>query len=352
MKSKNLKNSQFHKRPRGNDSLKASGHKILSIFKAYPCGLNVIIPALLSVIAVSILVLALGAEVRNLLDTPYNPENNTLKLWALVSLFALLGLLSSGSFARSYYVSNLGEKLALVMRQKLYDHTLSLDVSFFDSLRAGEIIARLTTDVDMIQSVVSNSVALGLRNTLLFLGGLTMMIYTSPTLTLYTLLIIPFVMVPIILFGRRVKQYALKAQDIMAGLSGFMDETINHIRTLQAFTHEPLDRGYFAAASQLNFDLTQKRNRARALLSALVMMSVGTGVMVMFWVGSNTVNTESLTSGELTSFIIYACLSGATLNAFSEIMGDLSRAAAAFDRIQELAHIRPSPWGIPIPLKG
>lgn len=292
--------------------------------------------AALAVCAVSGVVMLLGCELRTLVDEGLSLPDKAERLWAFVALFALIALMAIASFARSFYVALVGERVVGALQQRVYAHVLRQDISFFDDIRAGEIIARLTTDCGLIHIAVGNSLAIGLRNVLLLGGGLCMMVYTSWALTLYTFAIVPLVVVPIVMWGKRVGGFSRKAQDALAALAGYMGETLHNIRTVQAFTHEALDTKVFEHIGGQAYTAAVARNQAKAMLSMLVMLVVSGGVLLTLWAGMDAVTAGTLTPGALTAFVVYACIAAGAMGSFSDVIADIQRADGAFERIEAL----------------
>ncbi|RZI46167.1 ABC transporter transmembrane domain-containing protein [Candidatus Finniella inopinata] len=298
--------------------------------------------ALLALALAAFLVLALGTGVRHFIDQGFlnQPHQNLLSL--LLVVFVLIGLLALASFGRTYYVTWLGERVAGNLRQHLFEHLLKLEISFFENTRAGELISRLTTDTGLIQILLGTSAGLAIRNTMMFVGGLGMMVVTSIWLTFLSLLVVPLVILTIRIFGRRVRRFSKLAQDRLADLGGYIDECLNNIRTVQAFTHEDHDRKVFRDTSRKFFVAAVKRTLARSLLASVVIVVVFLAVAGVLWLGATKVSKNEMTVGQLSAFIFYAVVVAGSAGSFSEILGDLHRAAGAAERLLELLSIQPA----------
>lgn len=298
--------------------------------------------SIISILAVAVSTLMLGRALRDLIDEQFFLQDTQQRLWALGSFMGIIVFFSLSSFGRSYFVADLGERFACDLRQRIFNHVLKLDVGFFENLRVGEIIARLGIDVELIQNSLGSSMAIALRNFLLFMGGGAMMLSISPKLTFYTLAIVPFVIIPIILFGRMVQRFSKRAQDEHAHLSGYMDETLHNIRTVQAFTHEKMDIHIFKKFAWQNYASARKRNLAKSTLSTFVMISVSAGIVLMLSWGAASLMHNELTTGMISAFVIYACVVGGSVGSFSEIAADLRRAAGAQERLFEILNAKPA----------
>lgn len=323
-------------------SYEKTPHKLkvlLSLVMTYPCPL---ILAILSLILAASMVLSLGWGLRHLIDHGFGQENAAnLDATLLLMGFAVV-MLAVASFGRSYYIGWVGERVVTDLRQRVFNHLLSLDVGFFEMIRPGELVSRITADTTLVQVVIGTSAAIAVRNFLLLAGGLLMMMATSLKLTLLTLIIVPFVLVPILIYGKRVRQLSRESQDHMANVGGYLEETIGGIRTCQAFIHEDNDRAKFKDQTEKAFSVSVQRIYLRSLLACLVMTLVFGGVSLVLWNGSREVLVGTLQAGQLSAFIFYAVVVASSAGSFSEIFADLQRAMGALDRLSELLATAPS----------
>lgn len=287
-------------------------------------------------------VLALGWGLKALIDYGFINDSTISLNFILGGLLIGVILLAIASFGRTYYVSWIGERVITDLRRDVFNHILGLEVSFFEQIRSGELISRLTTDTSLIQIVIGTSAAIAIRNFLLMVGGLSMMFITSPKLSFFSLCVVPLIIFPIIYFGRRVRLHSKFSQDRIAEMGGYIDETLNNIRTVQAFTHESIDRSTFYDYSELAFTASVHRIIARSWLSCLVMLLVFAGISFVLWAGGKDVIEGHMTAGDLSSFIFYAVVVAGSAGSFSEIMGDLQRAAGASERLIELLVMKPA----------
>jgi ATP-binding cassette subfamily B protein len=298
--------------------------------------------ALLALSLAAFMVLILGSGVRYLIDHGFMNQPDLNLLGILLGLSFLVGLLALASFGRVYYVTWIGERVVTDLRQHLFNHVLKLDVSFYEQIRIGEIISRLTTDTSLIQVLLGNSAAIAIRNFLLFIGGVVMMVVISPKLTLICSLVVPLVVIPIVLFGRRVRRFSKLSQDRVADMSGYIDETLNNVRTVQSFTHEEYDKLIFQRYSLNAFTAAVSRTLARSILAAIVIIVVFSAIAAVLWIGAIEVSAERMTVGTLSSFIFYAVVVAGSAGSLSEILGDLQRAIGAADRLLELLKVQPA----------
>ncbi|ANC93151.2 ABC transporter [Azospirillum humicireducens] len=278
-------------------------------------------------------VLGLGQGMRVLIDQGFAGGDTSLLDRALLVLLAVIALMAASTYGRFYLVSWIGERVVADIRRAVYDHVLTLSPGFFETTKTGEILSRLTTDTTLLQVVVGSSASIALRNTLLFLGGTGMLLITSPKLTGLVALVVPLVVAPIVFFGRRVRKLSRDSQDRIADVGSFVEETLAAIRTVQAYTHEAIDRALFGKRVEEAFDVAIRRVRVRAVMTVIVIVLVFGAVGIILWIGGHDVVAGRLTPGELSAFVIYSVVVAGSVGAISEVIGDLQRAAGATERL-------------------
>jgi len=300
-----------------------------------------VIGALIALIIAAGATLMIGQAIRIMIDKGFSAGSVSLDRYFL-GLMGVVVLLAVATFGRYFLVSWIGERVISDIRKAVFNHVLKLSPSFFEVTRTGEVLSRLTTDTTLIQTVIGSSVSVALRNILMFIGGLALLIYTSPILTGMVLLIVPFVMVPIIGFGRMVRRLSRSNQDSIAAVSARADETLRAIQTSQAYTHEEYDRRQFGADVETNFQIAIRRIKWRAWLTAIVILFVFGAVDLVLWSGARAVVNEEMSAGTLASFVFYAIIVAGTMGSLSEVWGDLMRAAGASERLLELLDEKPT----------
>ena len=258
-----------------------------------------------------------------------------------LGLFGVAVVLGIGTAVRFYFVSWLGERVTADLRNAVYRQVLRQDPTFFETLKSGEVLSRLTTDTTLIQTLVGTSVSMGLRNALLFAGGLVMLLVTSPGLASLILVLLLLGVAPILLFGRRVRRLSRTSQDKVADTSALAGETLNAIQIVQAYAREPFEADRFATATESAFQAAVRRVRARALLTALVIVLVFGAIVYVLWMGAHAVIEGRTTAGMLTQFILYSAMVAGATGALAEVMGDVQRAAGATERLLELLGAQP-----------
>ena len=292
--------------------------------------------------------LAVGQGLRLVIDRGFAAGDAAELDHALVALLAIIALMAIASYVRFYNVSWIGERVTADLRRRVFDHLLTLSPGFFEITRTGEVISRLTNDTTMLETVIGSSLSFALRNMVLGLGALVLLMLTSFKLTLLVIAGLPVVLLPIILFGRRVRRLSRASQDRVADTGAYVDEAIHEIRTVQAYVHEPQDRDAYAQRVEAAFRTGVQRIRQRALLIAAVIFLVFVAVGIILWIGGHDVLAGRLSAGQLSAFVFYAVIVATSVGAVSEVTGELQRAAGATERLLELLD---TPTDIATPVK-
>jgi len=295
-----------------------------------------LVVAIIALIATATLTLSLGQGVKLMIDEGFSTQSTLGLANALSVVGFIIFAMSIGAYFRFYMVSWLGERVVADIRKKLYSHLVSLPPSFFEDNLAGEIQSRVTTDTTLLQTVIGSSFSFALRNALTFIGGLSLMFISNIKLTLIVLLVVPFIIFPIIYFGKKVKKLSRDSQDKIASVGAWAGESLQHIKVVQAFTREDMVNEQFGQAAEEAFDVALKRISQRAVLIALVMMLVMGSVAGMLFVGGSDVIAGELSAGDLAAFVFYAIMVAGSLAAVTEVYGEVQRAAGAAERIREL----------------
>nr|WP_234951983.1 ABC transporter transmembrane domain-containing protein [Paracoccus solventivorans] len=299
--------------------------------RPYRLRLLAALAALLLTAAVS---LVLPVAVRRIVDG-FDQGAGLLDQYFLAAL-AIAALLAVGTALRYALVTLLGERVVADIRRAVFDRVIGLSPAFYERVMTGEIISRITTDTTLILSVIGSSVSLALRQTVVVIGGMVMLLFTSLKLTGLLLLLVPLVLVPIIVLGRRLRVLSRENQDWIANSSGAASEHLLAAQTVQAFTAEEPARQGFARVTEAAYASAERRIRIRALMTAAVIFLIFAGVVGVLWIGARDVRAGAMSVGELVQFVIYAVLVAGSAGALSEIWGELQRAAGATERLGEL----------------
>lgn len=329
--------------------------KILPYILRYPKSL---VFSCLAILIASLTVLGLGTGLRYFVDYGFSETATFGLTGSLIGLFIIVLIMALASYGRLYWVSQLSERVIADLRKDIFSHLLKQDVSFFESTSLGEIQSRLTTDTTLLQIVLGTSIPIALRNILIVSGGLILLILTSPFLTGIITVVIPLVLIPILVYGRKVQQYSRLAQHKTADVSARLDETFGAIRTVLAFCRESYMSHLFSSQVENTYQASLKRVEARARLTALVMVLVFGGVSLVLWYGGHSVIKGHMTPGQLSAFLFYAAAVAGAAGSLSEVHGDILRAAGGIERIFEFLALQPNlkvpsePQSLPSPLQG
>ncbi len=278
--------------------------------------------------------LVLPIAVRRVVDG-FNAGAQLLDSYFAAAL-GIAALLAVGTGLRYYLVTRLGERVVADIRRAVFDRVIGLSPSFFERVMTGEVLSRITTDTTLILSVIGSSVSVALRNVLILLGGLALMMLTSAKLTGLVLLIVPAVIVPIVVLGRRLRTLSRENQDLIAASSADASETLSAVQTVQAFTHETASRAKFGALTEASYQSAQVRVGTRAVMTVIVIFLVFAGIVGVLWIGARDVRAGAMSPGELVQFVIYAVMVAGAVGALSDIWGEVQRAAGATERLAEL----------------
>jgi len=298
--------------------------------------------AFLALLVAAAAMLALPQALKNVIDKGFSASNA-----AAIDRYFLLLLLAAGVFAafaslRMYLVNWIGERVVADLRSAVYDRVIRMDPAFFEVTKTGEVLSRLTTDTTLIQSLSGIGLSMLLRSTVSFVGSLVLLLITSLKLALIIFALIPTVLLPMLLFGRRVRRLSRDSQDRVADTSGLAGETLNAIQTVQAFTLEGLHTRRYDEAVEASFDTAVKRTRVRAWLIAFAIMTAFSSVTLVLWLGARAVLHGTMSGGDLAKFLSYAIFMGTSVATLAEMWGELQRASGAMERTVELLDSSPS----------
>jgi len=255
-------------------------------------------------------------------------------------------------------VTKTGERMIADMRTGLFGRILTLDPSFYATMRTGEVLSRLTTDIALVETLLTTSISFALRNFLTLIGGTVLLFVVSPKLTGLVLLIAPVLLGPVFLFGRTVRKLTVASQDRFAHAVGFAGESVDAIETVQAFGRVDSAIARFSAAVEAAFGVSLTRMRARALMTAMVIVVMFGGVTLVLWLGAQDVISGTMSNGALLQFVLLSVFVAGAVGALGESWGDVQKAAGAMERIDELMRAQPSiaapasPQALPQPPRG
>ena len=314
--------------------------------------------AMVALLLASAAQLGLPVAIRFLIDGGMMADDVSTIDRYFLGLFGVAMAFGIFSAFRFYLVTWLGERVVADLRKAVYAHVIRLDPTFFEVTKTGEVLSRLTTDTTLIQSISGTGLSITLRASLNLIGASIMLAVTSPRLMGMILLLVPLVIVPIILVGRRVRSLSKASQDRIADTSGLAGETLNAISTVQAFTLEKLQSDRFADAVKVAFQTAVQRIRVRSLLTGIAILFIFGAITFVLWIGTHSVMRGEMTGGQLGQFLLYAIFVATSAAALSEMWGEVQRAAGAMERLVELLDSKPAivaptePATLPEPSEG
>ncbi len=308
---------------------------LLGYLRAYKLQLSGAGVALLFTAAAT---LTLGRGLQYLIDTGFGGGTTADLTNAVLIIMAISAAIAVGTFLRFYLVSWLGERVSADIRKAVFENIVRLHPGFFETNRSGEIMSRITTDTTLLQTIIGSSFSMALRSSLTLVGALVMMFITNLKLSLIIAATVPLVLLPILIFGRRVRALSNQSQDSIASVGSYAGEVIQHIKVVQSYTREGFELNAFDQEVEKAFNIARKRIRQRALLICGAILLLFSGMSGMLWSGGQDVITGRMTGGELGAFAFYAIVVGSGFATISEVWGELLRAAGAADRLLELIH--------------
>jgi ATP-binding cassette subfamily B protein len=298
--------------------------------------------AFIALVVAALATLAVPIAVRRMVDFGFSADGVEMIDSYFAVMIAVAAVLAGASAMRFYLVTTLGERIVADLRGQVFGHLTALSPAFFDRAQSGELLSRLTADTTQIKAAVGASVSIALRNLVLFIGAAVMMVVTSPKLSLYVLGAIPLIVLPLVGFGRAVRQRSRAAQDTLADASAFAAEQIGAVRALQAYTNERSTIAYFSGAVERAYRAAQSSTLARALLTAVAIFLVFASVVVVLWVGAHDVLTGQMSAGRLSQFVLYAVFAAGGLGELSQVWGEISAASGAAERLFEIMKAEPA----------
>ena len=307
-----------------------------------------IVGAVISLLMVAGALLTMGRGLAYLVDEGLGRQDPALLDRAVIGTAVIALFLAAGSYFRTTLVNQIGESVLADIRQALFGHLLTLSPAWYETARTGDVLARITTDTAIVQTVMTSTISMAARNVILLFGGLVMVVLSSPKMSLVVLVVVPMVVVPLIFLGRRLRRASRLAQDRLADVAVQAEETVTAIRTVQAFGRQDLMRGRFDAAVESSLDAALARVRLRGWMSGIIIFLVFSGISAILWIGGQDLLAGRISAGDLSSFVFYAFLVAASTGFLSELAGELQRAAGAAERIAQALQASAS---LPLPVQ-
>jgi len=300
---------------------------------------GVMLGASIALVFTALVTLSMGHGVRLVIDEGFAKDSLDGLSTAVSYLLIIAALMAIGTFVRFYLVSWLGERVSADIRMAIFNHLIELHPSYFEENKSGEIMSRLTTDTTLLQSIIGSSFSMALRSFLMLIGSIVMLLLTNYKMTLMVLIGVPLILLPVILYGKRIRNLSRESQDTIADVGTYAGEIIQNIKMVQSFTNEPYERKAFSNEVEVAFDVARKRIMQRAIMIAVVILIIFTALSGMMWSGGHDVIQGVMSPGDLGAFVFYAMMVGSAFATISEVYGELQRAAGATERLTELLNV-------------
>ncbi|CDT53131.1 ABC transporter: transmembrane and ATP binding protein [Vibrio coralliirubri] len=298
-----------------------------------------VIAALIALIFTASLTLSVGHGIRLLIDQGFSQQSLSDLGSAIQFIMVVVVLISIGTFFRFYLVSSVGERVSADIRLSVFNHVVTLHPSYFETNGSGDIMSRITTDTTLLQSIIGSSFSMAMRSALMCIGAIIMLFATNIKLTLIVLASVPFILIPILVYGRRVRALSRQSQDSMSDVGSYAGEAIEHIKTVQSYSREEQEKASFAVEVEKAYEIGRQRVKQRAILISGVIVIVFSAIAGMLWVGGSDVINGTMSAGDLAAFVFYAIMVASSLGTISEVMGELQRAAGATERLIEILQV-------------
>jgi ATP-binding cassette subfamily B protein len=304
---------------------------------------------LVALLITSTCTIGMGQGLKHLIDEGLVAQSLDYLNGAILICCGLAVVMALATYTRFYMISWLGERVCADIRRAVFKHVVGLHPGFFETHGSGTIVARLTTDTTLLQSIIGSGLSLALRSSVTFIGALIMLVVTDAKLALIVLVAVPSLLIPVVILGRRVRTLSRKSQDSLADVGSYAGEIIREIKVVQSYTRETHERVAFSHEVERAFEIALGRIRQRSLLNGVVILALFAALSALIWMGGGAVIDGSMSAGDLGAFLFYAVLIAMAVATLSEVFGDLQRAAGAADRLIELLHaqnmIRSGPLG-------
>ena len=320
------------------DKLKAFNSllPIFSFIKPYKLMLSL---ALLALLVTAIINLSLGQAVKSVIDNGFIAGSEQQLKATILGLVFLVGLLAVGTFSRFYLMSWLGERVSADIRKAVFNRIVTLHPSYFEENRSGELMSRLTTDTALLQSIIGSSFSMSLRSLFMLIGGLVMLFVTNLKLSLVVIVAVPFILIPMLVYGRKVRALAETSQGAIADIGTYAGEIIQNIKVVQSYTHEAREQVAFGHEVEKAFVVAKRRVKQRSFLIAIVIFLTFAAISSMLWIGGMDVLSGKMTGGELGAFVFYAIIVATSVATIAEVYGELQRAAGSATRLLDLLKV-------------
>ncbi len=302
--------------------------------------------------------LAFPLVVGRLLDAAFVDQDRSLLDRVALGLTGLFVIQAFLNYAQTYLLSATGERAVAGLREELFAKLLDMSPGFFADRKTGELTSRLTIDIGLLQGVLSNQIAEFARQILALVGGIVLLTWIQPQLTLTALAVVPVAVGTALFFGRRLRRISTAVQDRVAGATAVAEEAFSQIRTVQSFVQEPVERARYGGLIGGVVEAALIRARVRGVFFGAITFSTFTGIVIVLWQGGRLVLDGSLTAGTLVSFLLLTVTIAASVGALASFFGNYSESVGAAERVFQLLESDtpiadpPNPTPLPSPIQG
>ena len=309
--------------------------ELSGFLRPYKIQIAIFLAALLITSACTI---GMGQGLKYLIDKGLVAQSLDYLTSAIGVCCGLAIVMALATYTRFFMISWLGERVCADLRRKVFEHLIGLHPAFFETHISGGIVARLTTDTTLLQSIIGSGLSLALRSTVTFIGALVMLIVTDAKLALIVLVAVPSLLVPVLILGRRVRTLSRRSQDSLEDVGNYAGEIIREIKVVQSYTREGHEKTAFGREVERAFEIALGRIKHRSILNGVVILAMFAALSALIWIGGGAVINGSMSAGDMGAFLFYAALIAMAVATLSEVFGELQRAAGAADRLVELLH--------------
>lgn len=314
--------------------------------------------ATLTLVLSALLGLAFPMVVRFLLDAAFVRRDRSILDRIAIGLVLLFSIQALLNYAQTYLLSAVGERVVAGLRRDLFGRLVEMPPGFFSERRTGELTSRLTTDIGLLQGVLSHQIAEFSRQILALVGGIILLTLMQPQLTLTALGVVPLVVGSALYFGRRLRRMTTSVQDKVAEATAVAEEAFSQIRTVQSFVQEPAERQRYGERIGESVRAALIRARIRGVFFGVLTFSTFVGIVIVLWQGGLLVLEGQLTPGQLVQFLLYTITIAAAIGALASFFSSYQEAVGAAERVFEILEMvptiadPPSPVGLPSPVRG
>ena len=301
-----------------------------------------IFQALIFLMIAACAVLSIGFGLRYLVDEGFSGHNPHLLKVGFIFFLVTSAVLALAAYFRVSTTSWLAERVINDLRKTLFAHLLTLDQSYYDQARTGDLISRLNSDTTILLTMMTSSLATTVRSIIQLAGAGVMLVVTSPKLTGFVLLVIPFVLSPIGALGRRVRTLTKKVQEAQGLLEATATDYLQALQTLKMFVKEQTALTRFGHFLEAKMSHVKKRIHLRAFLVGVVIFLAFSSVSLVMWLGGREVLSGQLSPGDLSAFLFFSLVAAGSFNSLSDLLGEIQTAAGALERLVEIIETKPT----------